>query len=152
MAMHEIVATKIIQAAPEKINAIISDYHTGHPRILPKPYFVSLEVEQGGIVAGTVVNYQMKLMGRLQAFQAEVTEPEPGRVLVETEVTTGAITKFTVENHTGEEEALVSIATVTDIPDGILGVIEGWFTTRLLCPVYEKELEQLEAVISTSGE
>ncbi len=152
MAKHEIVAAKIIQAAPEDIYAIIADYHTRHPRILPKPYFASLEVEQGGIGAGTVINYQMKLMGRLQAFRAEVTEPEPGRVLVETEVSTGATTTFTVEKHTGEQSALVSIGTVTDIRDGILGVIEGWFTTRLLRPIYEKELEQLETVVSTSSE
>ena len=53
----------------------------GHPQILPKPPFVSLEVEKGGIGAGTVIRIAMRVLGRLQTFGAVITEPEPGRVL-----------------------------------------------------------------------
>ena len=34
--------------------ALAQDYRTGHPRILPKPYFSGLEVLSGGYGAGTV--------------------------------------------------------------------------------------------------
>jgi hypothetical protein len=110
---------------------------------LPQPYFVSLDIESGGVGAGTVIRFQMRLLGRLQTFRAIVSEPEPGRVLVETN-DTGQVTTFTVEAY-GQQSAQVTITTTTTIRSGLLGVIEGWFTSRLLRPIYLKELAQLTA-------
>lgn len=113
---------------------------------MPKPYFVSLQVEQGGVGAGTVINFQMQLMGRLQTFRSAVTEPEPGRVLAETVLATGAVTTFTVESRAEGQQTHVTIDTETKVREGLLGVIEGWLTTQLLRPIYVKELEQLAAI------
>ena len=146
MAAKEIKASRQIQAAPEKVYDIIADYHNGHPRILPKPYFVSLEVEEGGYGAGTVIRFHMKLMGRLQTFRAEISEPEPGRVLVENDLDTGTTTTFTVEEHAQAQASRVTIRTVTQVRDGLFGAVEGWFTVRLLQPIYIKELDQLAVV------
>ena len=147
MAAQEIKVSRSIQAAPQKVYAIIADYHNGHPRILPKPYFVELEVEEGGYGAGTVIRFQMKLMGRLQTFRAEITEPEPGRVLVETDLDTGTTTTFTVEEHAQAQASRVTIRTVTQVGDGLFGAVEGWLTERLLHPIYKKELDQLASVV-----
>lgn len=68
MAKHSVSASALISAPAQRVYDLIADYHNGHPRILPKPYFISLEVEQGGYGAGTVINFQMKLMGRIQPF------------------------------------------------------------------------------------
>jgi hypothetical protein len=125
---------------------IIADYHDGHPHILPKPHFVSLTVEQGGLGAGTVIRFQMRLMGRLQTFRATITEPEPGRMLVETDMQTGAVTTFTVEPHDDAQHAAVTIATTMSVRNGLLGRLQGWLTTRLLHPIYIKELAQLAQV------
>ena len=103
MTTKEIKVSRSIQAAPQKVYAIIADYHNGHPRILPKPYFVALEVEEGGYGAGTVIRFQMKVMGRLQTFRAEISEPEPGRVLVERDLDTGTTTTFIVDVHARAE-------------------------------------------------
>src|SRR5438045_3283999 len=80
---HTITASARMDAAPEKLYAIIADYHEGHPRILPKQ-FSGLKVEKGGVGAGTVIRFQMRAFGATRNFRGEVTEPEPGRVLVET--------------------------------------------------------------------
>lgn len=146
MAKHNVSATKLISAPARKIYDIIADYREGHPRILPKPYFISLQVEEGGYGAGTVINFQMQIMGKLQSFHSAITEPEPGRVLVETDMNTGAVTTFTVDPRSEGQEAFVTITTTTTIPEGILGKIQGWLTARVLRPIYEKELEQLAAV------
>jgi len=45
-------------------------------------------VEEGGIGAGTVIRFQMRILGRLRTFHAAITEPEPGGVLVETDLDT----------------------------------------------------------------
>jgi hypothetical protein len=44
------------------------------------------------------------------------------------------------------QEAFVTITTTTNVPNGILGRIQGWLTTQLLGPIYLKELDQLASV------
>jgi hypothetical protein len=148
MAQHRVSASKLIQAPAQQVYGIIADYHAGHPHILPQPPFVSLAVEQGGVGAGTVISFQMRLMGRLQTYRATITEPEPGRVLVETN-DSGAVTTFTVEPRDDGRRAQVTITTDTTVRDGILGAVEGWLTTRLLRPIYVKELELMDTLAST---
>jgi hypothetical protein len=145
---HRIAASQLIPASTQQVYALIADYHQGHPRILPKPHFVSLAVEKGGVGDGTEISFQMKLMGRLQTFRAAVTEPEPGRVLVETDLDTGAVTTFTVDPRDNGERSYVTIATETKVRGGILGALERWLTTQLLRPIYVKELQQLAAVVT----
>lgn len=151
MAIHRVSASRLIAAPARKVYDIVADYHNGHPRILPKPYFLSLNVEKGGYGAGTVINFQMQLMGRIQSFHSSITEPEPGHTLVETDSNTGAITTFTIDPRSTGKEALVTITTTTTVPDGVLGKVQGWLTTRLLHPIYEKELAQLAAVAAEQG-
>jgi hypothetical protein len=146
MAKHSLSASKLIASPTHTVYNLIADYRNGHPRILPKPYFVSLEVEQGGFGAGTVINFQMRLMGRIQSFHSTITEREPGHILVETDRNTGAITTFTVDPRVDGQEAFVTITTTTNVPNGILGRIQGWLTTQLLRPIYLKELDQLASV------
>ena len=129
----------------QELYVLIADYYHRHPQILLRPPFVSLAVEQGAVGAGTVIRVEMRVLGRLQTFRAVVTEPEPGRVLVETD-DTGYVTIFTVEPRAEGRHAYVTIATELSGRDGLLGALEGWFVTRLMRPVYVKELELLAAV------
>lgn len=98
--------------------------------------------------AGTVINFQMKVMGQLQTFHADITEPEPGRVLVETSPDTNIITTFTVDPREGGQQAYVTIATQGPTRDGLAGKIEGWLTPKVLHPIYVKELNQLAEVVA----
>jgi ribosome-associated toxin RatA of RatAB toxin-antitoxin module len=148
MAMHRVSATRVIPAPAARVYDLLADYREGHPSILPKPYFVSHTVEQGGRGAGTIVSFEMKLMGRTQRFRSAITAPEPGRVLVETVLSTGAVTTFTVEPCQDGASAQVMISTDSKVRDGIAGKIEGWMTAQLLRPIYVKELEQLAAVVA----
>ena len=143
------VAAEIEAPAPI-IYRIISDYREGHPRILPRPPFTALEVEQGGTGAGTVIRVGMRVLGREQSFRATVTEPEPGRVLVETN-DTGYVTTFTVEPLPSERRARVTIATELRGRRGLLASLEGRLAARLLRPVYVRELELLAEAARASA-
>ena len=147
MATYDISASSIIPAAPQKIYAILADYRNGHPRILPKPYFLSLSVTEGGYGEGTVIDFQMKIMGQVQSFHSVITEPSPGRILVETDTKSGSVTTFSVEPRQDQTKSFVTITTTIQVPDGMVGKIQGWLTARLLRPIYEKELKQLEEVV-----
>lgn len=142
MTTQSFSVSALIPAPPAWVYGILADYHHGHPRILPKPAFESLVVEQGGLGAGTVIRVQMRLLGQRQVFRATVTEPEPGRVLVETN-DTGYITTFTVEPRANGEHAQVTFSTEIPAMYGVLAIFERWLVKQLLRPVYRKELALL---------
>ena len=146
MAQYEFSTSAQIHAPAERLYAIIADYQNGHPRILPKPHFVSLQVEQGGVGRGTLISFQMKLMGRLQDYRARIDEPEPGRVLTETNEGSGVITRFIVDPRDDGRSAFVTISTTLPVRSGLAGKLEGWLASRLLRPIYTKELQQLAEV------
>jgi hypothetical protein len=146
MPSHRVSATAEVMAPAGKVYAIIADYDHGHPQIVPRPPFGSLEVEQSGSGAGTVIRYQMRVMGRTQTFRAAIAEPEPGRVLVETDLTMGAVTTFTVDPIEEGRHARVTISTELKVRGGLLGMLERAVTTRFLRPTYIRELENLASL------
>ena len=143
MKPYQVSAVRRIDAAPERVFDILADYRVGHPAILPKRFFTGLEVEQGGYGAGTVIRYGMRAAGRVNRARAAVTEPVPGRVLVETDLGgRGIVTTFTVSPaRDGGSE----VEFATDIPSrgGPLGALERWFVRRYLRRVYAEELQLL---------
>ena len=132
----------MIDAAPRTVYAIIADYHVGHPDILPKQYFPMLEVERGGVGAGTIIRYQVRLMGRTQTTRAEVAEPHPGRVLTETDLGNGAVTTFTVDPVDGGRRSRVTFATEWTTP-GLRGWVERLLAPPMLRRIYAAEMANL---------
>ena len=135
-----------MQATPAAVYGVIADYRNGHPRILPKPFFGELIVEEGGVGAGTRIRFTMNAMGRVQEVWAIVEEPQPGRVLVERYPDTGGVTTFTVEPR----GAGCRVTIHTTFPArGIKGLIEKLFAPAMLRKVFREELEMLEKVASS---
>ena len=87
-----------VGAAAPDVYRMIADYRSGHPRIIPPRYVRNLEVEKGGYGAGTLIRYDLLAFGTTYHARARVTESQPGRVLVETDLEKGAVTTFTVES------------------------------------------------------
>lgn len=141
-------ASALIAAPAEQVYAILADYRDGHPHILPKQYFTSLEVEEGGIGAGTVVRFDMTAMGRTRTFRSTITEPEPGRVLVETDPVSGTETTFSIQPNQQGTRSYVTISTVVSSRSGVLGLPERFLTKWFLQRVYKQELGLLSAVVA----
>lgn len=136
-------ASAVIDASPEKVYAVVADYHTGHPAIVPKQYFTSLTVESGGLGAGTVVRGTVKVLGTEYPLHHQVSEPEPGRVLVETDLDTGDATRFTFEPLNGGRQTRVTIATDFVASPGLAGFLEKLSKPRVARDMYQKELRNL---------
>jgi Polyketide cyclase / dehydrase and lipid transport len=144
MATHyPIVMTRRIAAPASRIYDIISDYHVGHPSILP-PQFRNMVVVKGGRGAGTVTNFEVKAFGRTQKIRHEVVEPEPGRVLMEKDLDSTTTTRFILDPVEGGTN--VTIHTEMERKPGIAGTIEKWISTRLLLGLYQVELRKLHEV------
>ncbi len=149
MPPYRIAASALLRAPAARVYATLADYHDGHQRILPRPPFVALAVEQGGVGAGTVVNFQMKVAGQTRSFHSIISEPEPGRVLVEADARAGTVTTFRVEPRENGAAAFVTIETDTPVRAGLAGQLEGWLAAQVLRPVYIQELKLLEQVANS---
>lgn len=145
-----ITASKAIDAPAKRIYDIIADYRNGHPTILPKPYFLSLNVEKGGYGEGTMINFQMKLFGQVRTSRAQISEPEPGRILQELDPEGTVKTLFTVDPMDGGAHTHVTITTELKTRPGVAGKLEGYLAKMMLKRVYAEELELL-ANRATSG-
>jgi uncharacterized protein YndB with AHSA1/START domain len=147
MATYRILAEAQIAAPAATVYRIFADYQNLHEQILPKPPFGTITVLQGGYGAGTVIEFQTKTFGSVRHFHAEISEPEPGQVLVETDRKGGVVTQFIVEAISGASESKpecrVQIVTDIAVRDGWLGPVEGWLTKKLLYPTYQQELKNL---------
>ena len=132
-------ATRIINAPAETIYNIIADFRNQHGQILPTQYFKALEVEEGGFGAGTITRFQMTLLGQTKSFRTLITEPEPGRVLIETDIQSGTPTTFTVSPLEDGDGSRVEIATELrseNMAENLIGKF-------MLQKVYRAELELL---------
>jgi hypothetical protein len=140
--IRHITASRRIEALPATIYSLIADYHDGHRRIVPPRAFKWLAVDKGGIGAGTEIRFGMRVFGAMRAARGLVTEPEPGRVLVESYPDTGDITTFIVEPANAGASS-VTITTDMHIRDGFSGRIQAFIAERFLRPLYLEELRRL---------
>ena len=142
MAADEIQASAVIQAPAARVYDIIADYREGHPRIVPPKYFKWMRVESGGVGAGTIVSFEMRVLGTSKVLRATIAEPEPGRVLVETIPENGVVTTFRVEPD-GASASRVTISTALSPQRGLAAAVERWVSRRVLPGMYREELQRL---------
>jgi hypothetical protein len=139
-----------VRAPADRVYSLIADYRLGHPRIVPPKYFQNIVVERGGVGDGTVISFEMKMLGKVRKSRARITEPEPGRVLVEKVDDQGIVTTYRVE-PVGAFRTEVSITTVLPTHRGPLGALEGLLVRALLAPVYRDELALMDRVAAADS-
>ena len=136
-----IVAERQMAAPPELLYLCLANYREHHnPGGFLPPAFTDFEIHRGGVGQGTEASWTVTAGGRPRRIDATITEPEPGRVLLET--AEDLSTTFTVDPAPGG--ALVRFETVID-DRGIQGVLTRLFAGGLLRPLYDDELARLEA-------
>jgi hypothetical protein len=140
-------ATRVVEALPEKVYAVLADYKESHPAILPEHVISGLVVEQGGIGAGTVFRATVAVPGTEQELHVLVSEPEPGRIIVESDPQAGLITTFTVEPADEGRSSQVTITAEATPGPGLQECIE-----RLVMPGFLwDELRLLEKYVEESA-
>jgi polyketide cyclase/dehydrase/lipid transport protein len=140
----------LISAPSRTVYSLIADYRNGHPRMLPRRYFPRLEVERGGLGAGTIIRFEVKLLGTTRRIRAEISEPTPGEELVETDLATGARTSFIVTSRGGGHQSEVTIKTEWEAK-GLRGWLERMTAPPLLRRIYAEELAQLGTLFAAGS-
>ena len=144
MGVIEVTAERMVNAPAETVYGYIRDMHT-HPKFLP-PAFSDFHVESGGVGAGSVTRFKVTAGGRTREYHMTVDEPEPGRVLRESDQSSSLITKFIVDPAVSGS-ALVRISTTWQGAGGIGGFFERTFAPRAMRAIYEDELQRLDGYV-----
>lgn len=147
MSTYQAQASEVIDGRPEQIYTIISDYHEGHPAILPSRYFTDMVVTAGGQGEGTVTKVEMNVFGTKILYNLRVTKSEPGRLLVEEDEEAGVVTTFTLDPINGGEQTRVTITTKARTAPGFRGFVERILNPAITRRIYREELQQLAAVV-----
>ncbi len=145
MRRIHIQTTSVINAPAAEVYTLLADYRNGHNLVVPREYFSDLTVEQGGYGAGTIVSFSVKAGGSTHNYRDVVSEPELGRVLVESDTLSTKVTTFTV-TPLNDAQSMVQIATDMDASPGIRGFFERVLAPRILRGMYNKELKQINDV------
>ena len=148
MARILVSAEGTVDAPAETVYGYIADMREHHPRFLP-PAFSDFRVESGGVGAGTVTRFKVTAGGRTREYQMKVAEPEPGRVLTESDTGSSMVTTTTVSPQGGA--SLVQISTAWDGTGGIGGLFERMFAPRVMRAIYLDELSRLDAYAREHG-
>ena len=142
MARIAVSAEGTVEAPADTVYRYIADMREHHPRFLP-PAFSDFRVESGGVGAGTILRYKLTAGGRTREYRTKIAEPEPGRVLTESDTASSAVTTFTVSPRGPASH--VQISGTWDGAGGIGGLFERIFAPRVLRAIYTDELKRLDA-------
>ena len=118
-----------MDAPADTVYRYIADMREHHRHFLP-PAFSDFRVESGGVGAGTITRFKVTAGGRTREYRTKVPEPEPGRILTESDTSSSTVTTFTVSPQGGA--SLVQISTTWDGAGGIGGLFERMFAPRVM--------------------
>lgn len=148
MGTIEVTAQRRIGAPADAVYGWLADYAVHHQRFLPDA-FTGYTVESGGVGAGTVVSFTVTAGGRSRPYTMRVSEPEPGRVLEESDANSSLVTTFVVTPD-GAGSA-VAITTRWNGAGGVGGFFERRFAPGAMRRIYLDELERLDAYARTQA-
>jgi uncharacterized protein YndB with AHSA1/START domain len=139
MAKVTASADRVIDARSDQVYSYLADQNQ-HQKFLPDA-FSEFQVLEGGVGAGSVTRFKITAGGRTREYNMKVSEPEPGRTLVETDQGSSLVTTFTVTPE--GEKSRVNITTNWDGAGGIGGFFERTFAPKAMHRLYLDELDRL---------
>ena len=131
-----------VAAPADIVYGYLADYERHRPKFLP-PEISGLAVDEGGVGAGTVFRCTVSAGGRSRDYRMRVAEPEPGRVLSESDLGSSLVTTFTVSPQ--GSGCAVRIETTWNGAGGIGGFFERMFAPGAMRRIYADELTRLDA-------
>src|ERR1700739_1807821 len=142
MGTIHVSAERTIDAPADTVYGYLADMREHRPRFLPSA-FSDFQAEAGGGGDGTIASFKATAGGRSREYRMKVTEPNPGRVLTESDTNSSLVTTFTVTPEGSASR--VQISTTWQGAAGVGGFFERLFAPRAMHALYADELERLNA-------
>ena len=131
-------AERTVGAPAPEVYVYIAD-HRDHHAELPAAPVLRLPGGVGGVGTGTISRFKLTAVGAPASWRnSEVTEPEPGRVLTESDTMSSSVTTWTVTPE--GDDCQVRIFTTWQGAGGVGGFFERLFAPRVLRRIYADEL------------
>jgi len=145
MAPISVSAERTMAAPAAEVYRYIADMRVHHPHFLPLSV-LDFQVESGGVGAGTVTRFKLEAGGRTRQYHMTVAEPEPGKILTESDESSSLVTTTTVTPQ-DNASCTVRISTTWDCASGFGGLLERIFAPKVMRDIYADELEHLAAYV-----
>ena len=151
--MSRVLARKerIIDARPEEIYAILTDYKVQRPKLLT-PNFVDYTVEKGGKGSGTVISYLLRAANRERNYRMRVDETVRGSTITESDANSSLTTTWALAPLDGGSRTRVRVTSEWDGATGVKGFFERTFAPLGLKRIYGGMLDALSSVLGVSDE
>ena len=104
-----IEAERTVDAPIELVWRLLRDYRGPHARLLDEP-FAGYELHDGGVGAGTVIGYRLRVGRNERSYVLAVEEPTPGRQLRERDHHGRLLITWTLTPGGDGERTLVRVA------------------------------------------
>jgi hypothetical protein len=142
-----VVLEQDYDASSDTVFGLLADYTTVRPTILA-PEFTDYRVLERGIGAGTRIGYHLHATKkRVRQVEATVTEPVPGRELLETDDNSSLTVLWAVAPITEGRSAL-TVRVSWQGASGIGGFFERRFAPAGIRRIYRTELDRLQTVLT----
>jgi len=142
MGTIEVIAQGTVEAPAEVVYGYVAGLRDHRPHYLP-PAFSDYTVDRGEVGAGSVIRFRITAGNRTRTYEMTVTEPEPGRVLTETDARSSLVTTYEVVPD--KAACRVTIKTTWQGASGVGGFFERTFAPKALTRIYKQELDLLDA-------
>ena len=131
-----------IDASAPDVYAALADYAGARQEFLPTQHITALTVVEGGYGAGTTFEATLRIPGKSLTFRHVVSEPDPGRILVEVCATGRYRLTFKVD-PAGMNRARVTIALDAQRAKGWIGFAQARVIPPVVGRIFRKEVENL---------
>ena len=149
MKTVRVESTRLINAPVQTIYEILADFEDAHVAILPRQYFRAIKLLAGGQGAGTVYQLQMVVSGQTYDYEMHVSEPVPGRELLEVSSDGAVRTVMRVEPAGANGDSQVTIISDFTSEPGFMGWLQRLFQPAIVRRIYREELDNLAQYAAT---
>ena len=149
MKTVRVESTRLINAPVQTIYEILADFEDAHVAILPRQYFRAIKLLSGGQGAGTVYQLQMVVSGQTYDYEMHVSEPVPGRELLEVSSDGAVRTVMRVEPAGANGDSQVTIISDFTSEPGFMGWLQRLFQPAIVRRIYREELDNLAQYAAT---
>jgi uncharacterized protein YndB with AHSA1/START domain len=150
MTPIRVETSREIAAPCERVYERLSDYGPGRSAWLPAANYSEMAVQKGGSGPGTEVSYRLKVGPRQRVYKMQISAPEPGTSVVETDSTSSMV--FTWSVKPSGSASLVTVACQWRGGSGIGGFFERRFAPGGVRRVLSQALAGLDAALTgTTG-
>jgi hypothetical protein len=147
MAHIQVKSERLINARPENVYALLSDYKSKRPQLLT-PNFLNYTLEKGGQGQGTIIRYRLHAANRERDYRLNIDEPVKGKIITERDSNSSLVNTWTISPLSDGTRTRVSIINEWEGGSGVKGFFERTFAPLGLKSIYGQILGMVSLLAS----